>query len=119
MHKIMKFINHPDESMLEKYFVLLEEKDSSLIVEELVLSGLSFDSFEAKKCDLVEVSSLAPHWKAAYAVWKNSKFKEEIDFSSKIKYKEKILELLAIKYSVDKNILFDLIKELDDINYFS
>lgn len=119
MHKIVKFINHQDKEMLEKYFVLLEEKDNCFVVEELVLSGLSFEPLEANKNDLIEVSSLAPHWKAAYLVWKNSKFKEEFDFSNENKYKNKILELLANKYSIDKNILFELIKELEEINYFS
>ena len=99
-----------------KYYVLLEKSsENEMLLSELTLEGrisLNTYSFPESLVKLA-VNPSAP-WKAAYMVWKNAYFLEN-NFKKENRYKNKTIELLALKHNVDPEALFRILEELENL----
>jgi hypothetical protein len=102
------------------YYVSLGNGDDPSLVEisQILLTGCIEESFFVDKNDLELISEPPAVWKAAFLVWKNSEMlanaHNEQENSNK-KYKKKLIELLAIKHNLNKESVFSLIEELEEI----
>jgi len=104
-----------------KCYVALSQDEETLNLSELLLAGHTNDDvITVKKQDTEILSNPSAPWKAAYLVWKNSLIMSEIedqDIRKRIKYKKKIVELLAHKYQIDIDVLFQIVHELEEAEY--
>lgn len=100
-----------ENDLLDKYVCVIDVNQDILIVEELLLEGTTVKpSVALKKESVQKLDNVPLPWKAAHAVWKNNILSNEVNS----KQKEKIIELLSQKYSVDKNVLMQIIMELEE-----
>ena len=104
-----------------KFYVALSQDDETLNLSELLLAGHTTDEvITVKRQDVEILSNPSAPWKAAFLVWKNSLIMSEIEdqeFRKRIKYKKKIVELLAHKYQIDIDVLLQIVHELEEADY--
>lgn len=105
------------DSDREKYYVLLETTEQGdLVLSELTLDGRSSAEFVTLPSNSVKLASNPSlPWKAAYMVWKNASFLQQIETKKENRYREKLIELLALKHGVDPKTLSKIIEELDEL----
>ena len=108
------------ESGEGKRYVPESTTDSDFfLLRELTLDGkVSGIAIPFKKDLFSLVPNPSPPWTAAYLVWRNSAILEEAnkeEMDMEMKRRAKIIELLALKYSIDHESLSKAIQELDDL----
>lgn len=108
---------------LGRYYVAMEPMmdDGYKLLKELTLDGrVSEEATRFEDSVVSLVSNPSAPWKAAFLVWRNSVILQEIDTQERSmdrKCKDKLIELLALKYNVDKDALFGILSELEELGF--
>lgn len=117
MFKLKGSDTEQDKRLVAIYDV---EGSPQIEVAELSLSGQVSDSFLVERTGLELISNPSASWKAAFLVWKNSVIRSNLQDQSSFergKYRSKLIELLAHKYEINPEVLFEIIKELDEVDF--